>query len=533
MTNSQQILVSENDELNNAIQYYFSTFFDSNGVLKPETDTKISRFLQRTKLCKNQGRIVTALPDSELRAHIALQQSNNPYYETLFCKTFVLDGISTIFPLLLKNDKPSIGPSSFDPVKNRVGSNRGSPCRIMYNNLPIIKFMAGNGSMQNVKDQGHTFMQIVGLTLFPKEIDSKVKFTISHKMDGRYVAIYITKIKVPSGDVTITTIHSRGGNIIGSGIFIGPETEMKNFRIEYDVVKPIKTPILEDDNITPKNDKKGKPMFSYIDTVIDTRSYDVCNTFESFVPGSFKRQVNCQEVIFLLISVQEAKTAFEISGKLNRYLENNEMMLVNCEGTKDNMRPLYDKYIQENQDKFSGLFPHPFGTVVYDIINETTNPEMPKRYLKDPIIFTENNIIHCRIFNSPFGKTPYWTTAEILEGVNKISANFAKSCKNDETNDVCDTVHQIETVSESDLCNPLMLQQNVYKLVDYANCELLSELQQRYGKFCEWISPNYPGHISEGVIISAHMIDGSVAYIKVKDDQFADEEEKIMKLPDI
>jgi hypothetical protein len=130
------------------------------------------------------------------------------------------------------------------------------------------------------------------------------------------------------------------------------------------------------------------------------------------------------------------------------------------------------------------------------------------RYLSDPRIFSDNAVPYCQIFQSPSGN-PFWNTAEILEGLAQKDVMFR--------------------VVDSEDGSSASTTQKLFGLVDYVNRIMLNILQSK-GKFLEFTPDLLPGHISEGVIVGAHLADGSFAYMKVKDDLFADDEEQTMKL---
>jgi hypothetical protein len=488
--------------LDSAINYFLQIYFTEDGSFRSNFDKKYIRFFQKLGFLNNNKGQFSSKSFEEIKEIVKTNSNLNPFYNFLFCQTMCPNGINTIFPLILKGEKSTLPISAFDPIKNRNGDNRGTLCRIMYKNK-IYKFMAGNGSMRNVKNSGNIFFGSLcsfGSNKSLHELDNYVKFSVVHKMDGRYVALYISKIMTDSGvPATIMTIHSRKGVIVGSGVFVdGPLEEMGNFSAEFDFTRKERVLISCENN---------KEKYEYVDKVVFSRHFDFTNDLAKFIPATIQKtsKQNLEEIkIDNLISQQEIKSAFDIAKKLSYLVGLNEMMLVNCEGTKDNMRPLFDKYIVENQDIYPGLFPHPFSTVIYDLSQEYKENVLPKKYLSNPQIFSDNNIEYCRIFDSPSGNA-FWNTKEILEGL-----------------------VQKEVIFEN---NP---KQNLFELVDYANRIMLKFLQSK-GKYLDFkeSEKTFPGHICEGVILGAHMIDGSFAYMKVKDELFADEEELNMKLESI
>ncbi len=503
---------TDSTELDTAITYFLNTYFLEDGTFKPDVIRKHIDFFSKFGLVVyTRGKYMRKSFD-DIKKIVIENSLKNPYYITLFCQTMCDDGINTIFPLLLRGNKPGLTTFAFDPIKNRNRQNSGTLCRILYKGRKY-EFVAGNGSMRNVKNEGNTFFSAIGINNQPHNFDTRVKFSVVHKMDGRYVALYISKIMTDSGiPSTIVTIHSRRGVVIGSGLYIdGPEEEMKNFSVEYDFMGKERVAVVNYDGSVKLN-SKGKEESKFVDKILFSKSFGFVSDIRAFVPSTIQRtseikNENGETIINIvtdnLISIHEIKSAFEISHKLSYLVGLDEMMLINCEGTKDNMRPLFDKFIVENQDTYQGLFPHPFGTVIYDISEGIPNASYPKKYLSDPTIFSNNGIDYCQIFYSP-SNNPFWNTTELLHGLVQKDVIFDNSST----------------------------PQKLYSIVDYVNKIVLKFLQS-HGKYTDAKTESHPGHICEGVIICAHLPDGSFACMKVKDDLFSDDEEKAMKLESI
>jgi hypothetical protein len=476
-----------------AVDFFLNSFFE-NGVLSESLKTKyprINTFLFKHKLCLND-RGVAKIPTKEMVfASITEKTKTNPHFASLFIKTMKPGGLDTIFPRMMEN-KQSKG-IIFDPIQNRTGDNTGTKCRIKLDDMVVIEFIAGNGSMYNIIEQGHAFF-------LNTMMGDGVKYFVTHKMDGRYVGLYIAKIQIGDEIVTLMTIHSRKGPVLCDAVFLDGSAEIaKKMTIEWDLERQKR-----------EQDINGK--FKYT-TEITTKFAKVLlpEAIQPFVVDFVR---GGQIVHVLLVSQEELKTAISIGLKIAKIIQPNQIILVNCEGTKDNMRPLYDKYIVENYTKFPGLFPHPIGTVVYQLAKSTKeneqmfapiDPSKPIRYISDPTFFDNLEIPYCQIFSSPSGNKT-WTISELLDGANKIPITFqiGKDLENAE----------------------------IFRLVNYANAYKLNELMIN-GKFTEFVFPIYPGHIVEGVIISAVIPDGSVYSIKVKDPNFADEDEMKMALPQL
>lgn len=482
------------DKMSAAIANFKEEFFDDSGILKPEC-AKLKNYFFKLGLI--QAKQKAKNPDFCLRDdYMEILQKNvekNKFYEEMFIRTFTTpqEGLKNIFALILGGDKCKLPIRNFDPIKNKSGENKGIECCIIYKEVVKCQYSTGNGSMHNTKNQGHTFLCHAGVT--HDNILPETKFSVVHKMDGRYIALYIFCIQTDSGPLTLCTIHSRGGMIVGSGIYLaGPEEELSNFTIEWAIIR--KKQVIGDD---------GKKK--YVDDIMYKNA--PVTPIQSFEPGFMIRQSReegkePEKMVF--VSQPEVTSAYEIGYKLKNYVKVNEVILVNCEGTKDNMRPLYDKHIAENQSSMPGLFVHPFGTIIYPIVDNKINVEIIKGHI--PIdVYQEENIQICTILKSPKNQL-YWNIEDINEGMDQSMVTFT-----------------------NDMENP---NQKAFNLVKYANNYMMNILSIRNDNGIPWdqLTQDFPGHITEGVIVGIHRQDGTFAYIKVKDENFADDEEKNMKL---
>ena len=296
-------------------------------------------------------------------------------------------------------------------------------------------------------------------------------------MDGRYVAIYIFSIDTDEGNLTFFTVHSRGGMVIGNAVYLnGPLEEIKNVIIEWSI--PQKRLQVDD------NGKK-----KWIDHIITKNTTLVTN--DKFLPEIMKRTINEQEIVIPLISKLEYKSAFSIASKLHHMVKPNCVLLVNCEGTKDNMRPLYDKYIVATNQ---------IGSVIYKIIDKTIDVNTIIFHIDDTQ-YLQLAIPCCTLILSPQNEK-FWNISDIIHGLDQSEIEFGNT------------------------------RQNVFNLVTYVNNFMFNKMNDSLEnvKF-NWntLPTQFPDHITEGCVIGIHQ-NNTFSYIKVKDEQFADDEEKMMVL---
>lgn len=475
----------------NMTHYFFETI-DNMLILK---DKSLSKFFMSIGFVEVYKKFI--IVDSKKTVDISFKLKDNiseivnvnsqTYlnYCDVFRRTFTSPetGINSIFAHMLNkigtnNLNRSI---TFDPIRNRSGENKGTSVVVKYKNVTICTYTAGNGSMYNAKNHGHTFLLNAGLWT---DSNCEPKFSVVHKMDGRYVAIYIFSIDTDEGKLSFFTVHSRGGMVLGNAVYLnGSLKEIENVIIEWSVVQ--KRSHIDD------NGKK-----KWIDHIFTNDTSLVTN--DNFSPEIMKRTINEQEVTIPLISELEYKSAFSIASKLHHLVPSNCVLLVNCEGTKDNMRPLYDKYIAATNQ--TGLFVHPIGSVIYKIIDKIIDVNTIMFYI-DEMQYLQLDIPCCTLILSPQNEK-FWNISDIIRGLDQSKVEFGN------------------------------IQQNVFNLVTYVNNFMFNKMNDGLEnvKF-NWntLTTQFPDHITEGCVIGIRY-NNTIRYIKVKDEQFADDEEKMMVL---
>ncbi len=352
-----------------AVSWFLNNMFDTNGCLKSDIPKSFAIQLARNNVVRRDKADLLCLTPEEVEA--AVLANPNPVFARMFVATMRNGGLDTIQSRMweIKPNKTI----EFDPLANRAGENRGTVIQVVFDGQIRFEFVAGNGSMHNIVEHGHTFLMNAML--------QNATFNVVHKMDGRYVGIYIIKLVIGEETITFATIHSRKGVLVANGILLEGSVETASrFSVAW---------LLER--------FRGKEK--------------IVNTFvTNVVPIGLVKSLSApvHGVMTELVSANELTSAFDIVSKMSADVPPNSIMCISCEGTKDNMRPYIDQHIARLS---VGLYPHPFSTVVARIMANGTVEKW--RHIADPTIFTAKGIACCKDI-APHDGSEKWNIDNLL-----------------------------------------------------------------------------------------------------------------------
>jgi len=167
---------------------------------------------------------------------------------------------------------------------------------LMVDDEKICEYCAGNGSMQNVN---HKEQEFYLSTL--KSPHDKV-YSVQLKMDGRCIEVFSFKIKTKKGDMlSIINIHSRTGPLLASVVVPSENSS------QYDI------------------------------KINDSKTADI----NKFIPSP---NISSPEYFTIINAVR------------NVQVPENSMMVFVGEGTKDNMRPMFDAKLSKDIKANESLF---------------------------------------------------------------------------------------------------------------------------------------------------------------------------------